>query len=80
MSCVAVDCPDPPEIANGEVLPISDEKYYFGDIPEYNCSSNYSLGTIDMKCGAGKTWEGNLTRCKCELFLSCFCFGICFSF
>ena len=66
---IAVVCPDPPEVVNGELQPISDDNYYFGDVPQYNCSSNYTLVTDDFKCGATATtgqWEGTL-KCECKL-------------
>ena len=67
---IAAICPDPPEIDNGKIEPISDKEYYFGDIPQCQCNSGYSLGTADIKCGAVQEtahWEGTLPRCECEL-------------
>ena len=74
MSFAAVDCPDPPEvIANGVLETVSNNTYYFGDIPQYNCSPGY-IQEEGYKCGAvlqTGQWEGT-PKCQCEL--------LCFSY
>ena len=55
-------------------MPIADSSYYFGDIPQYNCSSSYTQGE-GYKCGIVQQtgqWEGT-AKCQCEFHASVSC-------
>ncbi|KAI4872519.1 hypothetical protein NFI96_025148, partial [Prochilodus magdalenae] len=63
-SCEAVQCPAPPQIANGDIDEPREDQYDYGRAVSYKCNKHFTLfGNKTLSCSKDGTFQPNPPEC-----------------
>ncbi|XP_055079306.1 complement receptor type 1-like [Periophthalmus magnuspinnatus] len=62
--CEALECDDPPEVANAETSGYAQAPYKYRTVVRYRCLVGTLMGPSDIWCTMNGTWSSPLPQCK----------------
>lgn len=62
--CEAVDCPEPPEVANAERSGTQESPYIYRSVIHYKCRVGRLIGPKEIWCTEDGTWSSPPPQCK----------------